>query len=78
MMEKILLSLVNDITIPLQDKKQILEYIEYHEYGIAFEILCSTIQQENTKISKEHYKKIEQYMELDDQYWENINIERIK
>ncbi len=42
-----------------KDKEEIFDYINYNEYGIAFEVLRSIIEQENIKVSCDDFNIIE-------------------
>ena len=61
---------VNDF--PLKDKRDVLEFLEHDEWGVAFEVMCSVIEQENLSIDNERYKDIEEigiHMEMDEELW---------
>jgi len=61
--------------IPEKDIANILEYIENNEWGIAYETLCSVIEQEKLIITREEYdiiKKLGLLMKMDSYYWEDI------
>lgn len=66
----------NIINLPLKDEKDILEFIEHEEWGIALEIICSVIEQENIPVDKDIFIKIQEagiYMEMDKSLWEEIS-----
>ncbi len=70
--EKVLVSISQ---IPNKDKQDIVELLDNNEWGIAFEVLCSTIEQENIIINKEQYKAIEEIgmvMKMDNTLWMRI------
>lgn len=65
-----LLAGVNDF--PHKDKRDVLEFLVHNELGVAFEVICSVIEQENLSINNEQYKEIEKighYMEMDEELW---------
>jgi len=72
--EKIL-NIAKEIGIPDKDIKDIYEYLGHNEWGIALEILCSTIEEHNIGITKKQYKEIEMIgkrMELNRALWNEI------
>lgn len=54
----IILHIAEDIKLPLEDKEEIQEYLDYNEWGIAFEILCSAIEQHKINISQKQKEEI--------------------
>ena len=57
---------------PKKDELDVLEFLEHDEWGVAFEVICSVIEQENLSIDGEQYKDIEEiglYMEMEDDLW---------
>lgn len=70
--KKILVS-VNGI--PNKDTHDILEFLEHGEWGVAFEVLCSVIEQENLSINAAQYNEIIDIghdMDMDDTLWVRI------
>ena len=62
--------------VPQKDKADIFEYIENDEWGVAYETLCSVIEQEKLPITKEDYDAIKEVgllMKMDACYWEDIS-----
>ncbi|WP_047982129.1 MafI family immunity protein [Ornithinibacillus contaminans] len=62
--------------LPLKDEKDILEFIEHEEWGIALETICSVIEQEDIPVDEDIFSKIEVaglYMEMDKSLWEEIS-----
>ena len=53
----ILLDEVSD-HLPIDDTKNIKEFIEHREWGVGFETLCAQIFEYNIQISNEFYKKL--------------------
>jgi len=76
-LNKLLKEIVKNITnLPLKDEKDILEFIEHEEWGIALETICSVIEQEDIPVDKDIFSKIEEaglYMEMDKSLWEEIS-----
>jgi hypothetical protein len=65
-------NILEQITIHDDDRDEILEYLEYDEWGIAIEHLCGTIIEEGILISEpmfELIKKIGEEMELESMSW---------
>lgn len=55
-----------------KDRENIDEYLDHNEWGLAFEVLCAAIQENNIKISQENYEIINMIgnqMELDHKLW---------
>lgn len=74
-MREILL-LAREIGLPDNDIKDISEYIDHNEWGLAFEVLCSSIHQYGFKVSDNQYQKIcdlGEKMEMDDDLWKGIH-----
>ncbi|AEH46537.1 MafI family immunity protein [Parageobacillus thermoglucosidasius] len=73
----LLKEIVRNITnLPLKDEKDILEFIEHEEWGLALETICSVIEQEDITIDKDIFSKIKEagiYMEMDKSLWEGIS-----
>lgn len=76
-LNNLLKEIVKNITsLPLKDEKDILEFIEHEEWGIALEIICSVIEQDNIVIDKDIFSKIERagiHMGMDKLLWEEID-----
>ena len=73
-MKEILL-LAREIGLPSNDIDDIDEYLDHNEWGLAFEVLCSSIHQYGLKVSDEQYQKICDWgkqMEIDADLWEGI------
>lgn len=72
---KDILILAQEIGLPNNDIKDINEYIEHNEWGLAFEVLCSSIYQYGFKVSDDQYQKIcslGEKMEMDEDLWKDI------
>ena len=70
-----ILQIAKKIQLLNEDVKEIDEYLQYNEWGIAFEILCSSIEQNNMVISNEQYQIISQLgerMEMDEELWAGL------
>lgn len=73
----IILDIAKRIKLPTKDIELIGEYLEYREWGIAFEVLCSAIEYDKIQISLVDYSEIKQigeYMEMDKELWEVFKI----
>ena len=73
-MKEILL-LAREVGLPSNDIRDIDEYIDHNEQGLAFEVLCSSIQQYGLKVSDDQYKTIcalGENMEMYNDIWQNI------
>ncbi|MFJ6207363.1 MafI family immunity protein [Lysinibacillus sp. NPDC092081] len=60
---------------PSEDEKNVLEFLEHDEWGIALEVICSVIEQEGIPIDKDIFSKIEEagiFMEMDKSLWAEI------
>lgn len=77
-MKEILL-LAREIGLPNNDIKDIDEYIDHNEQGLAFEVLCSSIQQYGLKVSGDQYQAIcalGENMGMDNDLWQNILLKK--
>jgi len=55
-----LTQLLNEVkkSLPPDDIKKIVEFIENNEFGLAYETLCTQLYEYNIQISCEFYEKI--------------------
>ena len=77
-MKEILL-LAREFGLPSNDIRDIDEYINHNEWGLAFEVLCSSIQQYGLKVSDDQYQTIctlGENMETDNDIWQNILLKK--
>lgn len=77
-MKEILL-LAREIGLPNNDIKEIAEYIDHNEWGLAFEALCGSIHQYGFKLSDNQYQKLcdlGEKMEMDNELWQNILLKK--
>ena len=61
--------------LPSSDIESISEYLEHNEWGIAFEVLCSAIDNDKINITLgdfEEIKLIGKSMKMDEGLWINI------
>ncbi|MDW7661855.1 MAG: MafI family immunity protein [Bacillota bacterium] len=61
---------------PDKDNRDVIELLENNEWGVAFEVICSVIEQDKLSIDIELYRDIEEignYMEMDDDLWVALN-----
>ena len=76
---KELLLLSREIGLPDNDIKDIDEYIDHNEQGLAFEVLCSSIQQYGLNVSDDQYQMIcalGENMEMDNDIWQNTLLKK--
>lgn len=76
---KELLLLAREIGLPDNDIRDIDEYIDHNEQGLAFEVLCSSVQQYGLKVSDDQYKTIcalGEKMEMGNDLWQNILLKK--
>ena len=76
---KEMLLLAREIGLPENDIRDIDEYINHNERGLAFEVLCSSIQQYGLKVSDDQYQKLRELgekMEMDNDLWQNILLKK--
>lgn len=69
--------LTEKLSLTADNKKEISDYISYNEYGLAFETLCSVIEQEGIHIDCNELKVIEKLgsvMKYDDTLWNKIKV----
>ena len=77
-MKEILL-LAREIGLPSNDIRDIDEYINHNERGLAFEVLCSSIQQYGLRVSDDQYQKLcelGEKMEMGNDLWQNILLKK--
>jgi len=75
-MQKILY-IAKKLCLSQEDINNIEEFLEHNEYGIAFEELCSAIEQENISLNHAQYEEIVsigKLMKMDSWLWKNITI----
>ena len=76
---KEMLLLAREIGLSDNDIRDIDEYIDHNEQGLAFEVLCSFIQQYGLKVSDSQYQTIctlGENMEMDNDIWQNILLKK--
>ena len=76
---KEMLLLACEIGLPDNDIRDIDEYINHNERGLAFEVLCSSIQQYGLEVSDDQYQTIctlGEKMEMDNDLWQNIPLKK--
>lgn len=76
-----ILEITNNLNIAIRDKKDIDEYLEHNELGLAFEVLCVSIERDKIKISQKDYEIINTLgiqMEMDNNLWINLKNNVIK
>lgn len=77
-MKEILL-LAREIGLPSNDIRDIDEYINHNEWGLAFEVLCSSVQQYGLRVSDNQYQKLcelGEKMEMGNDLWQNILLKK--
>ena len=76
---KEMLLLAREVGLPDNDIKDIDEYTDHNEQGLAFEVLCSSIQQYGLKVSDDQYQTIcalGENMGIDNDLWQNILLKK--
>ena len=76
-----IMEIVNNLNITKKDKKDIDEYLDPNELGLAFEVLCVSIERDNIKISQKDYEIINilgVQMEMDSNLWSSLKNNIIK
>lgn len=76
---KEMLLLAREIGLSDNDIRDIDEYINHNERGLAFEVLCSSIQQYGLEVSDDQYQTIctlGENMEMDNDLWQNILLKK--
>lgn len=69
------LEINNNLNIAIKDKKNIDEYLNHNELGLAFEVLCVFIERDKIKISQKDYEIINTLgiqMEIGNNLWINL------
>lgn len=68
-----ILDVAKRIQLPSKDIEAIAEFLEYNEWGIAFEVLCSAIKNDLLSVSKDEFIRINligESMDMDKNLWE--------
>jgi len=68
-----ILEIAKRVKLPSSDIDAIIEYLEHNEWGIAFEVLCSAIENDQLPISSDEYiqiRRIGESMGMDSNLWE--------
>lgn len=76
-----IIEITNNLHIMSKDKKDIDEFIDHNEWGLAFEVLCATIERDKIKISQKSYEIIDilgRQMKMDNKVWSNLKNNIIK
>lgn len=76
---KEMLLLACEIGLPDNDIRDIDEYINHNERGLAFEVLCTSIQQYGLEVPDDQYQTIctlGENMEMDNDLWQNIPLKK--
>lgn len=76
-----IMEIANNLNITKKDKKDIDEYLDHNELGLAFEVLCVSIERGNIKISQKDYEIINTLgvqMEMDSNLWFSLKNNIIK
>ena len=72
-----ILILAKKLKLPEDDIETIAEYLEHGEWGIAYEVLCSAIEQDKIVITHQIYLQIKamgEYMRMDEDLWKVLEI----
>ena len=76
---KEMLLLAREIGLSDNDIRDIDEYINHNEWGLAFEVLCSSVQQYGLRVSDDQYQKLcelGEKMEMGNDLWQNILLKK--
>lgn len=76
-----IIEITNNLNITKKDKQDIDEYLDHNELGLAFEVLCVSIERYKIKISQEDYEIINTLgvqMEMDNNLWLSLKNNIIK
>lgn len=76
-----IIEIANNLNIAKKDKQDIDEYLDHNELGLAFEVLCISIERYKIKISQKDYEIINALgiqMEMDNNLWFSLKNNIIK
>ena len=76
-----IIEITNNLNIAKKDKQDIDEYLDHNELGLAFEVLCVSIERYKIKISQKDYESINTLgtqMEMDSNLWFSLKNNIIK
>ncbi|MDR2977781.1 MAG: MafI family immunity protein [Streptococcaceae bacterium] len=74
-----ILKIAKTLALPEKDISSLREYLEHNEVGIAFELMCSAIEQEEFPVSEQVFRQITDLgteMEFDKSLWDKIKIKQ--
>ena len=74
MIESRLINLLDEVKekLPVQDVFNIKEFIKHHEWGLAFEIMCTQLYEYDEPITHDFYEKISELgslIEISSKIW---------
>ena len=61
--------------LPIADKQEVLEFLKHDEGGIAFEIICDTLEKNSIKVHTDIYSLINDIgtkMDMPSALWEKL------
>ena len=67
--------ITNVLNMTMKDKKDIDEYLEHNELGLAFEVICVAIERDKIEILHDDYEIINELgnqMKIDNELWINL------
>lgn len=67
--------ITNVLNMTIKDKKDVDEYLDHNELGLAFEVLCIAIEKDGIKISQKDYEilnNLGNQMDMDSKLWSNL------
>ncbi len=76
-----IIEISNNLNITKKDKQDIDEHLDHNELGLAFEVLCVSIERDKLKIAQKDYEIINTLgvkMEMDNNLWINLKNNVIK
>ena len=76
-----IIEITNNLNIVKKDRQDIDEYLDHNELGLAFEVLCVSIERYKIKISQKDYEIINTLgiqMEMDNDLWFSLKNNIIK
>lgn len=76
-----IIEITNNLNLAKKDKQDIDEYLDHNELGLAFEVLCVSIERYKIKISQKNYEMINTLgiqMEMDNNLWFSLKNNIIK
>ncbi len=75
-LEKALRGILQSLTFPSEERRWVEEHLDAGEYGLAFEVICETIEKHRLRIPAPTFRAMEdagRQMQLDEKAWKSLS-----